>query len=100
MQLDELKKRRARLRNLADSRSSEIDATAKRLSDFHASMQAAAKNIDGLIDVISSELSRPIADDVPSIQHSQQQFSVRYMLYSWFDTFVVSYWSETCVEFA
>jgi hypothetical protein len=81
VQLDDLKKYHARLRNQADSRSSEIDATAKRLSHFQAGLQTTTKNIDSLIDVISSELSRPVADDVPSIQRSQQQFSVRCIHY-------------------
>jgi len=78
IQLAELKKHHARLRHLVDARASEIDATLKRLNDFHNGLLATTSKINGLVDNMMSEMSQPLTGDVPSIQHSQQQFVVRY----------------------
>ena len=75
-QLAELKKHHARLRHQVDARTSEIDSTVKRLYEFHGGLQATTSKINSLVDDMTSDLSQPRTDDVPSIQRGQQQFVV------------------------
>ena len=80
LQLAELRKNHSRLLNLTHGRKSDIESTMERLSQFHDNLEAATESIQSLVDVLASDMSQPVSDDVQSIQRSQEQFVVRSQL--------------------
>lgn len=83
-----MKKHHTRLQHQVDARTTEIDATVKRLSEFQGGLQATTSKIDSLVDNMMSDLSQPLTDDVPSIQRGQQQFVVSCIKYALFLKFM------------